>query len=164
MMIVGGAASPPPIASMASTSTGGYNTGNQSSCSLLHPEQTASIRDFPVNGPQAANDISTSTTTSSSAFLDVDTRISRESYRVASVASGAVIQAVDMVAQGRVRHIFVPVRPPGHHAGCRGAVVSPCFWKAPNMCSSGKWHSALSTLVLLLSDTHPSLHIQVFVY
>ena len=137
MMVTRGPASPPPITSSSSSSNdGGYNSGNQSS-SLRHPEQMPSIRDFPVNGP-ASSAADTTSTTSSSALLDTDTRISRESFNVAAVAAGAVIQAVDIAAQGRTRHIFVPVRPPGHHAGCRGAVASNCFYKAPNMCSSGK--------------------------
>jgi hypothetical protein len=72
-----------------------------------------------------------------SQFLDTDTRISRDSFDVARVAAGAVIQAVDMVASGRYSRVFVASRPPGHHAGPRGAVPSHSFWKAPSMCSSG---------------------------
>ena len=71
-----------------------------------------------------------------SQFLDTDTRISKESFLVARIAAGAVIQAVDQAAAGR-RRTFVATRPPGHHAGPRGAVPSHCFWKAPSMCSSG---------------------------
>lgn len=72
-----------------------------------------------------------------SQFLDTDTRISRESFEVARLAAGAVIQAVDMVAAGAYTRVFVASRPPGHHAGPRGAVPSHSFWKAPSMCSSG---------------------------
>lgn len=71
-----------------------------------------------------------------SQFLDSDTRVCRESFQVACVAAGAVIQAVDQAAAGRKR-IFVATRPPGHHAGPRGAVPSHCFWKSPSSCSSG---------------------------
>lgn len=71
-----------------------------------------------------------------SQFLDSDTRVCHDSFRVACVAAGAVIQAVDQVAAGR-RRVFVATRPPGHHAGPRGAVPSHCFWKAPSMTSSG---------------------------
>jgi hypothetical protein len=72
-----------------------------------------------------------------SQFLDTDTRISRESFEVARLAAGAVIQAVDMVAAGAYTRVFVASRPPGHHAGPRGAVPAHSFWKAPSMCSSG---------------------------
>ncbi len=72
-----------------------------------------------------------------SQFLDTDTRISRESFDVARIAAGAVIQAVDQIATGRYTRVFVASRPPGHHAGPRGAVPAHSFWKAPSMCSSG---------------------------
>ena len=35
------------------------------------------------------------------------------------------------------RSVFVAGRPPGHHAGARGAVPSPTFWRKPNDCSCG---------------------------
>ena len=51
-----------------------------------------------------------------------------------------VMKAVDRAANGLNRFIFVAVRPPGHHAGCRGAVPAKSYWKVPIMCSSGKTH------------------------
>ena len=78
-----------------------------------------------------------------SQFLDTDTRVSRDSFAAARVAAGSVIQAVDLVASGAYRRVFVATRPPGHHAGPRGAVPSHCFWKAPGMCSSGFWCAGL---------------------
>lgn len=56
--------------------------------------------------------------------LDGDTAISKESYRAALGAAGAVCQAIDEVLQGQVRNAFCPIRPPGHHVGSRGAVKS----------------------------------------
>lgn len=49
-------------------------------------------------------------------YLDADTPISRDSYRVALLAAGGVLAAVAAVMAGRVRSAFVAVRPPGHHA------------------------------------------------
>jgi acetoin utilization deacetylase AcuC-like enzyme len=50
-------------------------------------------------------------------FLDsVDVPVSRHSYTAATLAAGAVLQAVDAVMQGRVRNAFCALRPPGHHA------------------------------------------------
>ncbi|HEX8911253.1 MAG TPA: histone deacetylase [Humisphaera sp.] len=45
-----------------------------------------------------------------------DTLIGPRSLDVARLAAGAVLQAVDAVADGRVRNAFCVVRPPGHHA------------------------------------------------
>lgn len=56
------------------------------------------------------------------AHLDGDTAISSDTYNAALAAAGAVCQAVDLVATGRARNAFCPVRPPGHHAGPKGVV------------------------------------------
>ncbi len=49
-------------------------------------------------------------------MLDPDTRVSPESYRVALLAAGGVMAAVDTVMDQRVKNAFCAVRPPGHHA------------------------------------------------
>ena len=48
--------------------------------------------------------------------LDADTAISEQSFRVAKLATGGVLAAVNRVMDGSVDHAFVAVRPPGHHA------------------------------------------------
>lgn len=45
-----------------------------------------------------------------------DTTISAASYRVALLAVGGVLGAVDAVMEGRAGNAFCAVRPPGHHA------------------------------------------------
>ncbi|MEM9481459.1 MAG: histone deacetylase [Verrucomicrobiota bacterium] len=45
-----------------------------------------------------------------------DAVISRESERVARLAAGATIEAVDAVFEKKCRHAFCATRPPGHHA------------------------------------------------
>jgi acetoin utilization deacetylase AcuC-like enzyme len=49
-------------------------------------------------------------------FLDLDTVISKESFDVARLASGAAITAVDSIFAGEADNSFALVRPPGHHA------------------------------------------------
>ncbi len=49
-------------------------------------------------------------------FVDLDTVISKESFEVARLASGAAITAVDSVFTGEADNSFALVRPPGHHA------------------------------------------------
>src|SRR3989442_9479831 len=49
-------------------------------------------------------------------FVDVDTRISPESFNVAKLAAGAAIAAVDAVMKENGGRAFGVIRPPGHHA------------------------------------------------
>ena len=49
-------------------------------------------------------------------FVDMDTRISRESYDVALLAAGGAIIAVDEAMKEDGGRAFCLVRPPGHHA------------------------------------------------
>jgi acetoin utilization deacetylase AcuC-like enzyme len=54
---------------------------------------------------------------SGAAFIDVpDSPICGDSFDVARLAAGAVIQAVDAVSAGEVDNAFCAIRPPGHHA------------------------------------------------
>lgn len=69
---------------------------------LVHtPAYTASLREFCAAGGGA---------------WDADTVLSRESYDVALLATGAVVDAVERVVRGDERRAFCLVRPPGHHA------------------------------------------------
>ena len=69
--------------------------------------------------------------------LDMDTSITAASWKASLETAGAAISAVDLVAHSAARGAFVAGRPPGHHAGPRGAVPSAGFHDHPDMCSSG---------------------------
>lgn len=50
-------------------------------------------------------------------YIDVpDSAICPESYDIARLAAGGVVEAARMVARGDLRRAFCAVRPPGHHA------------------------------------------------
>src|SRR5262245_4515377 len=49
-------------------------------------------------------------------YLDVDTRISPESFEVSRIAAGAAVTAVDAVMGEEGSRAFGLIRPPGHHA------------------------------------------------
>lgn len=48
--------------------------------------------------------------------LDADTGICRDSYRIACLAVGGVLEAVDAIMAHKVSNAFCAIRPPGHHA------------------------------------------------
>ncbi|RYY37264.1 hypothetical protein EON62_01245, partial [archaeon] len=52
-----------------------------------------------------------------------DTTFSTGSLPAALRAAGAVCTAIDAVVEGRSRHAFCCVRPPGHHAGVNGLLT-----------------------------------------
>ena len=56
-----------------------------------------------------------------SRMLDADTIVSPGSVEAALRGAGAAAAAVDAVLDGWARAAFVAMRPPGHHAGMRGA-------------------------------------------
>lgn len=49
-------------------------------------------------------------------YLDPDTYITPLSMRAARTAAGAVVEGVNRVLDGKVKHTLAVVRPPGHHA------------------------------------------------
>jgi acetoin utilization deacetylase AcuC-like enzyme len=49
-------------------------------------------------------------------YLDADTSICMHSMAAARHGAGAACQAIDLMMDGTAANVFVPVRPPGHHA------------------------------------------------
>jgi acetoin utilization deacetylase AcuC-like enzyme len=49
-------------------------------------------------------------------YLDPDTIVCHDSYRVALFASGGVLECTEALLTGQIRNFFAFVRPPGHHA------------------------------------------------
>jgi len=60
-------------------------------------------------------------------WLDGDTAMNPYTLEAALHAAGAVVLAVDLVMEGRVKQAFCAVRPPGHHAE-RARAMGFCFF------------------------------------
>jgi acetoin utilization deacetylase AcuC-like enzyme len=70
---------------------------------LIHPERhTAMIKVRCQVGEQILD--------------EGDTRVCKDSYDIALLAAGGVLQAIDEVVAGRLTRAFCAIRPPGHHA------------------------------------------------
>jgi acetoin utilization deacetylase AcuC-like enzyme len=79
----------------------------------VHPERyTSMIKSRCLNGEQV---------------LDAgDTHACKDSYDIALLAAGGVLQAVDEILSGNLKNVFCAVRPPGHHAET-SAVMGFCL-------------------------------------
>ena len=49
-------------------------------------------------------------------YLDSDTVLCGDSYEVALLAAGGVLEGLDHILDGKVKNVFALVRPPGHHS------------------------------------------------
>ena len=71
------------------------------------------------------------------AWLDGDTAMNKYSLTAALRAAGAVVLGVDLVMEGKAKHVFCGVRPPGHHAE-RHRAMGFCFF---NNIAVGAYHA-----------------------
>jgi acetoin utilization deacetylase AcuC-like enzyme len=79
------------------------------------------------------------TTGQRSMFLDPDTATSPESYEIAKLAVGGVLNVIDSVIEGKADNAFALVRPPGHHAEADSAAGFCIF----NNIAIGAMHAIL---------------------
>jgi len=86
--------------------------------------------------------------------LDPDTQLSSQSYRVAKLAAGGLIELVEAVCSGRVDNGFALVRPPGHHAE-QGRGMGFCVYNNVAIAARHAQDTALAAKVLIVDwDLH----------
>jgi len=86
-------------------------------CSILSPKP-AKLKNLELVHESDYIELVQKTCSSGGGLLDLgDTVVGVESCKVAFLAVGGVIGAVNLVSNGKARNAFALVRPPGHHAG-----------------------------------------------
>ncbi len=83
-----------------------------------------------------------------------DTDVTPNSWEVAGIAAGGVLNAVDAVVSGRVRNAFCALRPPGHHA-TRNRGMGFCIFN--NIALGARYaqhHHGLERVMIVDWDVH----------
>jgi len=104
-----------------------------------HPEYIRAVRDMAVRG---------------GGMWDADTIIAPQSYRVALMAAGGTVRAVDEVMQGDLDSAFALVRPPGHHAEPHRAMGFCLFNNVAIAAAHAREHFGLERILILDWDVH----------
>ncbi len=88
-------------------------------------------------------------------FIDTpECPVCDESYEIALLAIGGMLQAVDAVMEGRIHNAFCAVRPPGHHAERRRAMG---FCYLNNIAIAAEYlrsHHGLGRVAIVDFDVH----------
>lgn len=89
---------------------------------LLQQTESIPLRECPMNQLTLAHDLHYLQSSKEEIELGLpslstgDTAISKQTWKVASMVTGGVLNAVDQIVEGKHNHAFCITRPPGHHA------------------------------------------------
>jgi len=81
--------------------------------------------------------------------LDLDTVVSKESYKAALLAAGGVLSAIEKVRNKKCTSVFCAVRPPGHHA-LRNKAMGFCIFN--NIAIGARWAQKLQMKKVFIID------------
>ncbi|MFO7953079.1 MAG: histone deacetylase [Bacillota bacterium] len=87
-------------------------------------------------------------------FLDMDTYITSESYRVALLSAGAALTGLRRIMEGRNSKAFALNRPPGHHAERRQAMGFCLFNNIAVAAAAAKRDYGLKRIAIVDWDVH----------
>jgi acetoin utilization deacetylase AcuC-like enzyme len=123
-------------------------------CRVLIPRE-AKLKDLELVHEPDYIELVQQTCTIGGGLLDLsDTVVGVESCRVAYLAVGGVLDAVNLVADGKARNAFALVRPPGHHAGPYYALGFCLFNNVAIAAAHLIQHIGLKRVLILDIDAH----------
>ena len=88
------------------------------------------------------------------ANLDEDTKVSKNSMNAALRGAGAALKAVDLVVSGKTKHVFCATRPPGHHALYDGSCGFCIFGNVAIAAKHAIKKHGLSRVAIIDFDVH----------
>jgi len=118
--------------------------------SVVEPRPATREELLRVHSPEHV--VRISETNGRAAMLDPDTFTSPESYEIALLAAGAVVQAVDHALDAR-EAAFALVRPPGHHAE-RDRPMGFCLFNNAAVGAAAARARGLSRVAVVDIDVH----------
>jgi acetoin utilization deacetylase AcuC-like enzyme len=89
-----------------------------------------------------------------SVYLDPDTATAPESYDIAKLAVGGLLNAVDAVVSGELDNAFALIRPPGHHAGSGNAAGFCIFNNVAIAAMHALSHHKMQKVMIVDFDLH----------
>jgi acetoin utilization deacetylase AcuC-like enzyme len=111
-----GAFHPEQPARMDAVLQGLHLAGLLNRCQLIAPQPASEEQLLRVHTPAYLAQVQADIAAGRHELSTGDTAIGPESERIARLAAGGAIAAVEAVMAGQVAHAFAVVRPPGHHA------------------------------------------------
>lgn len=88
------------------------------------------------------------------AYVDPDTILSTGSLHAATCAAGAMVQALNVILDGREQRAFCAVRPPGHHAERDNAMGFCLYNSVAVAAASALNHAGVDRVAILDFDVH----------
>ncbi len=85
--------------------------------------------------------------------IEADTVVSTKSYVAATIAAGAVCDAVERVVRGEAKQAFCAIRPPGHHAIPKGP-MGFCLLNNVAVGALHALHLGLERILIVDWDVH----------
>ncbi len=79
---------------------------------------------------------------------------SKDTFRLACLAAGGAIEAVEAIMEGRCRRSLALIRPPGHHAG-QGHTSGLCFFNNVAVAVKRLQRRGIRKVLILDVDSHP---------
>ena len=107
----------------------------------------------PVHGERFPARLKAACEAAPGVFDTPDNPVSAGTYRAALAAAACALAAVDAAASGRASRVWVPIRPPGHHA-LRDRAMGFCFFNNAAIAAEAMLARGIGPVAVVDFDVH----------